>query len=53
MSPLPQGRELKYDLGEPRPLLSASPLPQGRELKSEVEGARLHGVGRPSRRGVN
>ena len=53
MSPLTQGRELKYMTGGRTFADKASPLTQGRELKYGAKHTFPEHPGRPSRRGVN
>ena len=53
MSPLAEGRELKYPENHSTPSAAQSPLAEGRELKYMRFTAVLESAGRPSRRGVN
>ena len=54
VSPLAEGRELKYCMIMPKVILSTSPLAEGRELKFfALRFQQRAQRRRPSRRGVN
>ena len=53
LSPLAEGRELKFSALRLSTRMSLSPLAEGRELKFEETGYIVPRNRRPSRRGVN